>query len=85
MGKPKGVVLTHRNLLHAAYETAAALEQTDADRVLVSVPLFTVFGVHVVVTTLVTGGTLVLDGWFDPVETLSVIERDPIRRRPRAA
>lgn len=76
MGKPKGAVLTHRNVLHAAVHTAGALEQTGADRVLLAVPLFTVFGVHVLVSGIVTGSTLVLVPRFDPEEVLSVIERE---------
>ncbi|MFQ6046587.1 MAG: AMP-binding protein, partial [Gemmatimonadales bacterium] len=78
MGKPKGVALTHRNLVFTALETARALDQSSDDRVLACVPLFTVFGVHVVVTTLVTGGTLVLQGRFDPPEALDLIERERI-------
>jgi fatty-acyl-CoA synthase len=78
MGKPKGVVLSHRNLIHAAVHTSAALGQRPTDRVLVSVPLFTVFGLHVAVSGLVTGGTLVLQPRFDPTEALGLIERERI-------
>lgn len=78
MGKPKGVVLTHRNLVHAAVHTAAALDQGPQDRVLAAVPLFTVFGVHVVVSGLVTGGTLVLQERFEPRGALELIEREHI-------
>lgn len=78
MGKPKGVALTHRNLVYTALETAKALNQSEEDRVLISVPLFTVFGVHVVVAGLATGGTLVLQSRFDPVEALDLIDRERI-------
>ncbi len=78
MGKPKGVMLTHENLIFTAVETAKALEQGQEDRVLAAPPFFTVFGVHVVVTTLVTGGTLVLQSAFDPRGALDVIEAERI-------
>lgn len=78
MGKPKGVVLTHRNVVHAAVHTAAALEQTAEDRVLMAVPLFTVFGVSVTVAALTTGATLVLQEGFEPAGALRLIERERI-------
>ncbi len=55
MGKPRGVVSTHKNLVFTALKTAEVLEQSEADRVLVSVPLFTIFGIHIAATTLATG------------------------------
>lgn len=78
MGKPKGVVLTHRNLVHAAEHTAAALRQTPEDRVWIAVPLFTVFGVHVAIGALITGGTLVLQEQFEPATALTLLERERI-------
>jgi fatty-acyl-CoA synthase len=76
MGKPKGVVLRHRSLVETALETAQALAQGPEDRVLGAVPFFTVFGVHVALTTLLTGGTLVLTDRFDPAGALDLIERE---------
>lgn len=78
MGKPKGVVLTHRNVVYAALATAEALEQTAEDRVFGAVPFFTVFGVHVAVTTMVTGGTLVLQSAFVPHAALDLLERERV-------
>jgi fatty-acyl-CoA synthase len=76
MGKPKGVVLSHRSLTETAIETARALALVPEDRVLGAMPFFTVFGVHVALTTLLTGGTLVLAERFDPVGALDLIERE---------
>jgi fatty-acyl-CoA synthase len=77
-GKPKGVVLTHRNLVRDAVATAEVLGLTEADRVLAAVPLFTIFGVHVVVMTLLAGGTLVLQEEFDPAGSLDLIEAEQV-------
>jgi fatty-acyl-CoA synthase len=78
MGKPKGVVLTHRNLVLSAQNTANALRLTPDDRVLAAVPMFTVFGVHVALTTLLTGGMLVLEDRFEPAEALDLMERERV-------
>lgn len=78
MGKPKGVVLTHDNLVFTAIRTAEALRQGADDRVLGAPPFFTVFGVHLVVTALVTGGTLVLQTRFQPREALDLLEQEAI-------
>jgi fatty-acyl-CoA synthase len=78
MGKPKGVVLTHRNLMWTASATGEVLGLGNEDRVLVAVPLFTIFGVHVAVMTLLTGGTLVLQQRFDPEAALTLIEAERI-------
>jgi fatty-acyl-CoA synthase len=77
-GKPKGVVLSHRNVGHAARETAAALALTADDRVFVAVPLFTIFGVQVAVSSLTTGSTMVLQERFDPAAALETIEREGV-------
>jgi fatty-acyl-CoA synthase len=77
-GKPKGVVLTHRNLVQDAMLTAEVLSLVESDRVLAAVPMFTIFGVHVVIMTLLNGSTLVLQEQFDPPETLELIESEEI-------
>ncbi len=78
LGKYKGVVLTHENLVWTAIETNEALQLVGSDRVLGAVPLSTVFGVHIVVSTLVAGGTIVLQERFDPREALDLIEREKL-------
>jgi len=78
LGKPKGVVLTHRNLGFAAEQVAEVLELTAADRVLGAVPQFTVFGMQVLISTLISGATLVLEPAFAPADTLRLIERERV-------
>ncbi|MFQ5704815.1 MAG: class I adenylate-forming enzyme family protein [Gemmatimonadales bacterium] len=77
-GKPKGVVLSHENLTRTAALTAEVLGQSAADRVLGVVPLFTVFGAHVAIGTLITGGTLVLQSRFEPSPVLDLVESESI-------
>lgn len=78
MGKPKGVVLSHRNLCATARPTTEALALTGSDRVLCAVPTFTVFGLHVVVTTITAGATLVLQERFDAPGALALIRKERI-------
>jgi fatty-acyl-CoA synthase len=78
MGKPKGVVLTHRNLVQTALLSADALGLTPDDRVLGAVPMFTVFGVQIVLTTLLAGATLVLEERFEPAAALDLAVRERI-------
>jgi fatty-acyl-CoA synthase len=78
MGKPKGAVLTHRNLVHTAQCAGDAVQQGEADRMLASVPFFTVFGMQAALATLLTGGTVVLQERFEPSETLALVARERI-------
>lgn len=75
-GKPKGVLLSHASVVTAARRAADALGLGPTDRVLGAVPCCTVFGLQVVVTTLLEGATLALMGRFSPVEALDLIERE---------
>jgi fatty-acyl-CoA synthase len=78
MGKPKGVTLTHRNVLEPARHTADALAHTADDRVLCAVPCFGIFGLHVVVMTLLAGATLVLLDRFEAAEALAAIRGERV-------
>jgi fatty-acyl-CoA synthase len=78
MGKPKGVCLSHRNIMETAVRTGEALEVDPSDRILVSVPLFAIFGFSLLVGTMAAGATVVLQERFDPAEALALIEREEI-------
>ena len=71
-GAPKGVVLTHDNLVRTALATAGRLGLGRADRTLCSVPLANIFGLTAILTTLGTGGALVLQETFDAAEALAL-------------
>lgn len=78
MGKPKGVLLSHRNLVETARLSGEAMGLLDGDRVLGAVPLFHVFGTSTVVGTIAFGGTLVLQERFEAAEALELLERERI-------
>jgi acyl-CoA synthetase (AMP-forming)/AMP-acid ligase II len=78
MGKPKGAVLTHRNVAAAAGPVVEALGLRGEDRVLAAVPLFGIFGLHVVVTTVAAGATLILQERFAAAGALELIQRERV-------
>jgi fatty-acyl-CoA synthase len=78
-GKPKGVALSHRNVLAPAAGLADVLALGEEDVVFGVTSLFNVFGLGPgVLGTLVAGGTLVLDDECDPAGALEVMEREGV-------
>jgi long-chain acyl-CoA synthetase len=66
-GRPKGVMLTHANIVSNAYATVHHLKMTERDRGLCALPMFHCFGQNAIMNSLVTaGGTLVLHERFVP-------------------
>ena len=64
-GMPKGVILSHKNMVAGGEYTALAHELTPEDRVLCSLPLYHINGeVVTVVSPLVTGGSVVMPHKF---------------------
>jgi fatty-acyl-CoA synthase len=78
IGKPKGVRLSHRALVETALRAGEAIEMDPSDRVLLSVPLFAVFGVSVAVGTIAAGATLVLQEHFRADEALRLMEQEHV-------
>src|SRR6202040_3734360 len=75
-GFPKGVLLTHRNLLNNAIVIAQGMCISEHDRICVPVPLYHCFGsVAGTLLTLVTGATMILPAaGFDPLGTMRAIQ-----------
>ncbi|MDQ3389392.1 MAG: AMP-binding protein [Gemmatimonadota bacterium] len=79
MGKPKGVALTHTNLLATAVATVEAIGLGSDDMVSGLGCLFNVFGVGPgILGTLAAGGCVVLQEDHDPGGALDLIERERI-------
>lgn len=78
-GLPKGVVLTHRNLLFIASVSAKIRALTPDDRMYGVLPMSHAVGLSVVLLgTLLSGATLYLAPRFDPVATFAVLEREKL-------
>ncbi|MEX0912290.1 MAG: AMP-binding protein [Gemmatimonadota bacterium] len=79
MGKPKGVSLTHTNLLSTALASADALELVPEDVVFGVNTLFNVFGLGPgVLGSMAAGAKLVLDEGLRPAEVLNIVEREQV-------
>jgi fatty-acyl-CoA synthase len=80
-GRPKGAVLTHRNLLMHVFSQVTHLGFAPDDMVASpGAPMFHIAGLAGMLPMLLRGGCVVLtrSGGFDPVETLDLIENERI-------
>lgn len=77
-GSPKGVLLTHRNLLNNAAVISAGMKITPRDRICVPVPLYHCFGCVIgSLTSVYTGATMILPAsTFDALATMEAIQAE---------
>ncbi|MBW2672859.1 MAG: AMP-binding protein [Deltaproteobacteria bacterium] len=76
-GFPKGVMLTHRNVISNAGMVGDVMGMTEADRLLIQVPLFHCFGcVMSSLNCVYHGSTMVVLESFDPLKALEFIETE---------
>lgn len=76
-GFPKGVMLTHHNILNNGYAAGECMKFTHNERLLVCVPLFHCFGcVLALCATLTHGATIVMVENFDPLMVLASVEKE---------
>jgi fatty-acyl-CoA synthase len=79
-GKPKGVMLTHRNLYLHALCSMAMLAVRETDVQIHLIPLFHVNGWGTPHYLLAKGGKHVMVKKFDPARTLEIIQKEKITR-----
>ncbi|MDK2793093.1 MAG: fatty-acyl-CoA synthase [Deferribacteres bacterium] len=76
-GFPKGVMLSHFNVLNNAYAIALGMNFTDKDRLCIPVPFFHCFGLVLsILVCLSTGATMVPVESFNPVDVLKTVEAE---------
>jgi fatty-acyl-CoA synthase len=77
-GSPKGVLLTHRNLLNNGLLIARGLRYTEQDRICVPVPMAHCFGCVIgTMSALVSGAALLLpSAFFDAGAVLAIIDEE---------
>jgi long-chain acyl-CoA synthetase len=76
-GRPKGVMLSHRNLMFVARASAEARRLSPEDRVLALLPISHILGLTgVLLGSLVSGAEIHLVSRFDPAPLLASFERD---------
>jgi fatty-acyl-CoA synthase len=77
-GLPKGVMLTHHNVVNNGQFLAQGFHYTERDRICVPVPLFHCYGCVIgTMTALNTGAALVIPNWtFDARATLEAVHNE---------
>ena len=76
-GFPKGVMLTHKNVINNGYYIGENLKYTEKDRLCLPVPMFHCFGVTLGLMAIYThGGTLVMLEQFDPLLVLAAVQKE---------
>lgn len=72
-GKPKGAMLTHRNLYSNAKDVADYLKMNEEDRVITALPMFHVFCLTVALNApLMSGATVLIVPKFSPKEVFAL-------------
>ncbi|MBE5780310.1 MAG: AMP-dependent synthetase [Clostridiales bacterium] len=78
-GFPKGVMLTHRNIVNNGKTIGDRMDLSTADRMMIQVPMFHCFGMVLSMTSMMThGGTLCPIPYFSPKSSLACINSERI-------
>jgi long-chain acyl-CoA synthetase len=77
-GLPKGVMLSHKNLVCNAYQSIATARITFEDRMLVFLPLYHIYGIMLMGCAAMAGARLVLMERFEPERCLQLIQEQGI-------
>ena len=73
-GKPKGVMLTHQNIVATADIWSSSMNMSSKDKMFICTPLFHCAGLHVFAMPMFyQGGTVVIEEVFSPTKTLAQI------------
>lgn len=76
-GFPKGVMLTHHNILNNGFHIGERQKLTGADRLCLTVPLFHCFGLVLGLMAVLThGATMVVLESFDPLLALASVQKE---------
>ncbi len=76
-GFPKGVMLTHYNVINNGFNIGECMRFTEKDRLCIPVPFFHCFGCVLGVMACVThGSTMVPVEIFDPLKVLQTVEKE---------
>jgi acyl-CoA synthetase (AMP-forming)/AMP-acid ligase II len=77
-GTPKGVMLTHENLLVSARTTAHFRRMGSGDKVYVVLPISHIVGISLLIMTLMVGSTVRLVSKYDPAALAKAIAEEGI-------
>lgn len=76
-GFPKGVMLSHHNILNNGYSVGQCMKYTPDEKLLICVPLFHCFGCVLGVCAVIThGASIVFTEDFDPLMVLASVQKE---------
>ncbi|MDB5078493.1 MAG: 4-coumarate--CoA ligase family protein [Chloroflexi bacterium] len=74
-GLPKGVMLSHKNLVSNAYQMTACSRITFNDRLMLFLPFYHIYGTMLMGSGILSGGISILMERFEPVECMRLIQK----------
>jgi long-chain acyl-CoA synthetase len=77
-GTPKGVMLSHDNLLISAKTTASIRKMNEDDKIYLVLPISHIVGISLLIMTLMTGGTVRMVSKYDPAATARAIAEEGV-------
>jgi fatty-acyl-CoA synthase len=78
-GRPKGVMLTHGNVVWNVYNLLVDIDLGSDETALVTAPLFHTAALNqVLFPTVLKGGTALIEARFDPTRAIDLIERERV-------
>ncbi len=78
-GRPKGVMLTHGNIVWNVYNLLVDIDLTSEEIALVTAPLFHTAALNqVLFPTILKGGTALIEARFDPARAIDLIETERV-------
>jgi acyl-CoA synthetase (AMP-forming)/AMP-acid ligase II len=77
-GTPKGVMLSHENLLISAKTTAHIRKMDRDDKIYLVLPISHIVGISLLIMTLTVGGTVRMVSKYDPAAAASAIAKEGV-------
>ena len=74
-GLPKGVMISHKNLVTNNIQFVACIGMRESDRLMMFLPFYHIYGTMLMGAAVHTGATCVLMERFEPVECMQLMER----------
>src|SRR5256712_1584299 len=74
-GLPKGVMISHKNLVTNNIQFIACIRMRESDRLMLFLPFYHIYGTMLMGAAVHTGATCVLMERFEPVERMQLVER----------
>jgi len=79
-GMPKGVLLPHKSFSVYMLENVTPADPETQEKNILTVPLYHVAGIQAMMAAIYGGRTLVMERQFEPIEWMTLVEREKVSR-----